>query len=189
MSQNDFPADLLEPSLSEKDDIAGATRPWNPHSLILVMIFGGPLAGGFLYALNFKRLGQPSRFRPTLLAALAVFFAVLAPAVWHATRARDARERGIPVSASAEPDRELTAEEETERSALQKERNVIRGSTHLAAAGFAVVLMFLQRRRYQMHEALGGSTAGAFVPGVLAVIIGAVISLTVIIGLSSVLVR
>ena len=64
--------DLLTPSLSAHDDAVGFDRPWSPNFLVLVGAFFGFVPMGLLLAENFKRLGKPEAFKPTLIATLVI---------------------------------------------------------------------------------------------------------------------
>lgn len=64
--------ELLQPTLSADFDVHAFRRPWNPRNLIWSGFIGGPLSGGVLAALNYRRLNQPAR----ALVALAVTFVV-----------------------------------------------------------------------------------------------------------------
>jgi hypothetical protein len=66
-------ADLLRPILDERHDTAGFDRPWNPWRLVFVTFFAGALGGAYLFALNFRKLGQRSH-----VAWCAALFVVLA---------------------------------------------------------------------------------------------------------------
>lgn len=58
--------DLFQPTLTESDEPAGFNRPWSPSTLIYVVFFCGLPGGGFLFADNYRRLGQPKRFWPAI---------------------------------------------------------------------------------------------------------------------------
>ena len=39
--------DLLEPTLTAADDVAGLSRPFNPWTVVVLMVFCQPVLGGF----------------------------------------------------------------------------------------------------------------------------------------------
>src|SRR5262249_14449706 len=51
--------DLFRPSLPEGIDVGAFDKPWRPMSLAVAGFFGGLLAAGPLFALNWSRLGDP----------------------------------------------------------------------------------------------------------------------------------
>ena len=67
--------DLLRPSLAADFDVRTFDRPWNPSYLPFVAFLMGPLGGGILYALNFRRLGQPRRARACMIGAVVLTLA------------------------------------------------------------------------------------------------------------------
>jgi len=66
--------DLLRPTLAEKDDLAGFSRPWNPNAIAIAAFFLGLFGGGWLFFENFRRLGQ--RREGGLWLALFVSFGI-----------------------------------------------------------------------------------------------------------------
>lgn len=73
---------LLTPTLTEADDSAGFDRPWNPWSLAAHTFFFGPLGGGCLLALNYRKLGLPGRTTGALVGVVIVGLLMTVGAVW-----------------------------------------------------------------------------------------------------------
>jgi hypothetical protein len=55
--------DVFSPSLPEGIDVGTFRKPWQPMSLAFAGFFGGLLAAGVLFAMNWSRLGQPQTAR------------------------------------------------------------------------------------------------------------------------------
>lgn len=55
-----LPADdeLLRPTLAAEDDPVHMRQAWNPWTLAVLAVLGGPLAGGVLFGENSRRLGR-----------------------------------------------------------------------------------------------------------------------------------
>ncbi len=73
---------LLRPSLSADFDVRKFDRPWDPSNLPYAAFFFGPLAGGVLYALNYKRLGSPRHAWLCLAGSVLLSFVAIAVFVW-----------------------------------------------------------------------------------------------------------
>ncbi len=82
VSQPQLDPTLLQPSLGEQDDAGGFDRPLNPHTIIIWSFFCGIVCGGLLFATNFRRLGWPRRFWPTLYGTLLLASTVYVVLVW-----------------------------------------------------------------------------------------------------------
>ena len=72
MAEEATHGDLLRPVLTESDDALGFDRPWSPFSIVWVAAFGGLLAAGALYAINFRRLGMARWALPTLAVTIVL---------------------------------------------------------------------------------------------------------------------
>jgi hypothetical protein len=70
--------DLFTPTLTAGDDAAGFDEPWNPWSLVVLTFFFGLIAGGWLLAWNYARLGMPRKLVPATGLLVLVCAAVLA---------------------------------------------------------------------------------------------------------------
>lgn len=147
-----LPDDLLQPSLTEDDDLKGFKKPWNPQSLVFAAFFAGPFAGGFLLSLNFKRLGMSGKFWKSLLLFVALGLVMYATIILLHTN-------GIIEKGNSD----------------QKQlcRIIVRVIT-IAAAYWAATI---QRERFRLFEYSGGDAASAWVPGILAVVVGYVASI------------
>lgn len=69
-----LPADdeLLRPTLAAEDDPVHMRGAWNPWTLVVLALFGGPLATGLLFAENARRLGRKEHYAAVLGAGLAL---------------------------------------------------------------------------------------------------------------------
>jgi hypothetical protein len=69
--------DLLRPTLTAADDACFFRRPWDPGHLTILTFFCGLPAGGLLFALNERRLGQSKRtgvtFAIVAVATLVIY--------------------------------------------------------------------------------------------------------------------
>ena len=75
--------ELLRPTLSADFDVHAFRKPWNPRHLVWSGFLGGPLSGGVLAALNYRRLNQNSRAFVALAVTLVVCLAfAVAWALW-----------------------------------------------------------------------------------------------------------
>lgn len=74
--------ELLQPSLSADFDVRKFDRPWDPSNLPYAAFFFGPLAGGVLYALNYKRLGSPRNARLCLAGSVLISLVAIASIAW-----------------------------------------------------------------------------------------------------------
>lgn len=75
MSKHEFTPDwdLLQPTLTDADDLRGFNRPYNPWSLVLVVFFAGILYGSLMQAWNFHRLGRRRGVVLTVVTAVVVY--------------------------------------------------------------------------------------------------------------------
>lgn len=74
--------DLLRPTLAVDLDVQRMSRPFDPSSLIWAAFLGGPLGGGPLYALNYRRLGRPIASRNALVLSVLVGVGAAFAAAW-----------------------------------------------------------------------------------------------------------
>jgi hypothetical protein len=74
---------LFRPSLPEGIDVGTFRDPWRPMSLAVAGFFGGLLAAGALFAMNWSRLAQPQAARrcALLTAGVAVLTVVVVAAL------------------------------------------------------------------------------------------------------------
>ncbi len=72
--------DLLEPVLTEADDLVGFDKPWHPWSLVILTALTHFTVGGLFVALNQRRLGRKKRFWSTWLTFLGI--GILTYSVW-----------------------------------------------------------------------------------------------------------
>ncbi|MBI5363356.1 MAG: hypothetical protein HZA53_09260 [Planctomycetes bacterium] len=74
--------DLLRPTLAADFDVRTFDRPWDPSGLPIAAFFFGPLGGGILYALNYRRLGQRRHARWCFAGAVVVALLFIAVSAW-----------------------------------------------------------------------------------------------------------
>jgi hypothetical protein len=79
---NETVDELLQPSLSADFDVRKFDRPWDPSNLPYAAFFFGPLAGGVLYALNYKRLGSARHAWLCLTGSVLLSLVAIAVVVW-----------------------------------------------------------------------------------------------------------
>ena len=139
-------ADLLTPTLTAEDDLTGFAAPWNPQIVVILVLLCGPLAGGALLALNFRRLGLPRHAGKAFAAFAALALASAALVGW------------------------LTATGQLGTDATQK--RTLRFGLNIAAVLLALVFLRRQSRRYRLWEMCGGKPAPLLGPGVLAFVAG-----------------
>ncbi len=157
--------DLFQPTLTSDDDVAGFEEPWDPTSLTFLTFFAGPLAGGALFAANFKRLGQPSRFVPTLMIVAAVSlpsYALIPSVVTLRYAPFDARGKIIAEAARTE------AQENRFRSARRTGNLVLR----LIGICLALALAAKQKSRFRLCVGTDHPTASLWATGVIAFFVG-----------------
>lgn len=119
-------------------------EPWNPWQLAVLALFGGPLAAGYLYGENFRRLGRRPLFAWCVIGALALTVAI-------AVVAGELVRRGV---LGAEHGQEL--------------RFGARGATMLAI----LPLTYAQQRRFRIFTVSGGEPGALWRSGFLAVVVG-----------------
>lgn len=141
--------DLLTPTLGEDDDAGDYRRPWNPWSLVVLSFFAGFLGGGWLLALNFRRLGMQTQVYAVLGAVIVLSILVSALYGWIAARGFAG----------------LTGSEA--RSAAGLLARVLDTTLAIGLAG-------RQRRRFRLFSMTGEQGGGLLLPG-LAAAVGSVL--------------
>lgn len=141
--------ELLAPTLSDEDDVAGFNSPWNPNSLVLATFFSGLIAGGVLLAINAKRLGLPKRTLPTLIVSVVAGVGLQAVVAWVLASGM------IPKGGSTR--------------ALQF------GIQGISVA-IAFYLAEQQRKRFRIFEATGRPSGKLLVPVVIALVGGFIVN-------------
>lgn len=68
--------DLLRPSLAADLDIRAFGRPFRPESILWPTFFGGPIAGGILFGMNYTRLGRRDLAARTWVVGLVLGLAL-----------------------------------------------------------------------------------------------------------------
>jgi hypothetical protein len=135
---------LFRPSLPEGIDVGTFRSPWRPMSLAVAGFFGGLLAAGALFAMNWSRLDQPQAARRCAL--LTAGFAVLTVVVVAA----------LIVSGTVRPDDQ------------DLWRNLRLGQRVLAVV-FGLWQAREQEPRFRMFVAAGREPAAALLPSLGAI--------------------
>jgi hypothetical protein len=141
MSDETTPADLLRPSLTEADDASGFDRPWSPGPMVWIAFFAGLAPAGILLAINFRRLGMPAWFRPTLAATIVLALVLHGAFVYVVS----SREWGF------------------------SERQWLRVGVRVISLAFASILVVLQNRRFELFRTTGQRQAPLLKPALLAI--------------------
>jgi hypothetical protein len=68
--------DLLRPTLASDLDVRAFGHPFRPQSILWPTFFGGPIAGGALFGLNYIRLGRRDLAARTWIAGLVLGLAL-----------------------------------------------------------------------------------------------------------------
>lgn len=139
-------ADLLAPTLTEADDLTGFSAPWNPQMVTVLVLLSGPLAGGVLLALNFRRLGLPQHAPRALWTFSLLALATTAPYGWLYVAGH-----------WPEP---------------PPHRGTIAFARNLAALVLALFLVRPQKPRFRLWQACGREPASLLGPGLLAFVLG-----------------
>ena len=147
--------DLLKPTLAKNDDVTGFANPWNPDSLVMAAFFAGPFAGGFLIAQNFKRLGIPDRFGPAL--GLFVGIGFLATMTLTSLIRFECIDLADPTT-----------------------RLICRWGTRGATIVLALIVTRWQKQRFRLYMHDGHQPTSLWVPGIIAVLLGVVLSRVVV---------
>lgn len=150
--------DLFAPSLQHHAGTA-ARRPWRLGSQFWVAFFGGPLAVGAIAWLNAGRLGLPAPRRRAIVALAAGTFLLLAAGMTWAL---------------------LSLGLDAQR------RMLVRRSVQVGSVVLYLALVWLQRPFDRRHQAFDGEYARLWVPGLLAVLGGAVVQFALAAGLAAV---
>ena len=149
--------DFFEPTLSEDDDAKDFDRPWRPMSLVFASFSAGPLGGGALFGINFKRLGRPQYMWPCITGGVVLGVLLSGFASW------------LVVSGSVE---------EGDRTKSQ----LIKHGTRALTVAIGLWLASRQKGRFRLFESTGGEAAPALVPGLLAVLLSALVGVALLWG-------
>ena len=148
--------EFFEPTLTEDDDAKDFDRPWRPMSLVFASFFAGPLGGGALFGINYKRLGRPQYLWPCILGGVGLTLILSALATWLvASGSIDEEDRG--------------------------KTQLIKYGTRAATVALALWLSNLQKARFRLFETSGGEPARALLPGLLAVVLSGIVGLALLI--------
>jgi hypothetical protein len=150
----DHAPDLLQPSLAPDLDANRFQRPWDPTSLPYTGFWGGPIAGGILTAINWRRLGSPGRARSVLLWTALVAFAL----PLHVTLRRLDLTDGTPLD----------------------HRQAGRLLSVIVGVGFTFLVSRKQRALVEAWEAEQHKPASLWRPGFLAILLGRALELVLI---------
>ena len=147
--------ELLEPTLGSADDDAGFDRPFNPRSLVIASFFGGALAAAWLFAWNFRKLGEP-RKAPWCFAALTLVGVAVVAAIAYYVQ--------------TSPDLDAFKDQTRTLKLVSRVAGVVVG---LAMAG-------MQERRFRLYSMGGGEPAPALLPSLIAILITTLLQILVI---------
>ena len=138
-----LPADdeLLRPTLAAGDDPVHMRQAWNPWTLVVLTVLGGPLTGGVLFAENYRRLGRRELFAGVLAGALALLL-VGGYAAAYLRR--------------------------LEAFADWSDSNVLKLAMRACAALYAAPLATLQGRRFRVFTGNGGEQGKLLLIGIVA---------------------
>jgi len=134
--------ELLRPTLAAEDDPVHMRGAWNPWTLVILAVFGGPLSAGVLFAENARRLGRRAHVAWILGGALALVLA----GGFAAARLR-------PLESFSD----------------WSDTSVLRIAQRLGAALLAAPLATLQGRRFRVYTGNGGEPGKLLVYGLAAV--------------------
>ncbi len=138
--------DLLEPTLTERDDAAGFQKPWNPWSVLVVAAICKPVIGTIILAMNARRLGLPRQVFPLALSGTLVSFVVMALVPLYVT------------------------EEMSEDLILERGR-VVRFSLSFLGAGICLAMNKNHQRRLRVYQMGDGEPGSLILPGAILIIV------------------
>lgn len=167
----------LEPILTQDDDLDGFGRPWNPELVVFAVFFAAELAGGLLVALNFRRLGMPRRFLPTLalFGALCLCFwgGLLLLASWGSARRSVEAPASVQQPSKPPVDIIVTGGGQPQRAvggSLATSGRWVRIVRRILAVFLAFWVTRAQKRRFRLFS-MGDGRPGALLPiGLLALL-------------------
>ncbi len=148
-------AELMQPVLGEQDDLAGLDRPWSPWTLVFVTFFAGPVGGGLLFGLNFKRIGRPHALWPCVLGGLVLQCVLAALFAW------------LLLNGTLDPG---------DPQSRGWGRRGSQAVTVLAGMGLAA----MQQRRFRLFEASGGESPRLWPYGLGAIVLGMVAGMLIV---------
>lgn len=152
MAKVDLPDDLLRPTLSEQDDVSGFDEPWNPYNILYPTFFGGFLAGGVLYGLNFTKLGQDRYRIPTFIGTAVAVLGVAILGNWLAATGKIAGDDRMSLS-------------------------IFRFGQRFASLALGWLLATRQTRRFRLYEESGLKARKLLWPGLIMVGLGTIAQL------------
>ncbi len=148
--------DLFRPSLDRSLDTSGWKAPFDPGSLVTAAFFGGPIAGGLLFGLNFTRMGRSKWFLPCLFGGvlvMAIHIAVTARGIEEATKLFRAEYAAAERGSNREAIGRSVAPKDQVTVAIAGRKFTLR-TVHLAFQILTVLLCFpLARRQRKLVEA------------------------------------
>lgn len=82
--------ELLQPTFETDFDVTRFDPLYRPNSILWVCFFGGPVAGGILYGLNYRCMRMPREAVRVWIAAALLGFALIAAMTWLDEHGREA---------------------------------------------------------------------------------------------------
>ncbi len=155
--------DLLQPTLSPDLDVRIYGRLFKPQSILWPTFFGGPVAGGILFGMNYARMGRRDLALRCWIGGVVVGLALAIGVGWYLTDPAATSE--VTNAAARNPSTRLT-------------RYIIAGIS--VAIGWLVAKH--QEPRFTAWEGHGNEPANLWVPGLLAVFVGAIFIIGVALG-------
>jgi len=147
------PDELLQPTLSADLDVRLYGRLFRPQSILWPTFFGGPLAAGILFGLNYARMGRRDLALRCWIGGVVVALVVAFCVGWYITE--PALTQAV-VNRARKPDTAMT-------------RAIIAGIS--VAIGWFIAKH--QEPRFNAWEGRRNEPANLWVPGILAIVAGA----------------
>lgn len=141
--------DLLRPTLTAGLDVRTYRPLFAPQSILWPCFFGGPLAGGILFGMNYARMGRRDLAKKCWVAAIVITLALGTGMCWY-----------------------ILQQYETDSSTRPSTRGL-----RYVTSGVGVAIGWLvakhQQPLFTAWENAGNRPAGLWIPGVLACVVGA----------------
>jgi len=144
--------DLLQPTLAADLDVRAYGRLFRPQSVLWPSFFGGPLAGATLFGINYARMGRRDLALRCWIGGVLLALVLATAVAWYLSGGW-----GATVG--------------SQRPETRWMRYVVSGTS--VAIGWFIAKN--QAPRYTAWEGAGNAPANLWLPGILAVIAGAIL--------------